>query len=112
MKPERGAVWLVDLSPVKGHEQAGMGLALILSVDMFNRGAADLVVVVPLTTVDKAIPLHVQINPPEGGLRETSFAKCEDVRSISKIGLVKRYGNITTETMSVIEDRIRILLGL
>ena len=111
MKPVRGEIWLGDLNPGKGHEQAGKRSALMVSVDTFNAGPAGLVVVVPITTKDKNIPLHVQINPPEGGLKEISYAKCEDLRSISKARLIECYGKVSAKTMSAVEDRISILLG-
>lgn len=112
MKPQRGEVWLVDLNPVKGHEQSGKRPALIVSVNIFNQGPADLVVVIPITTKNKGIPLHVRINPPRGGLNEISYAKCEDIRSISKERLLERYGSVPVKIIAEIEDRIRILLGL
>lgn len=110
--PLRGEIWVVDLNPVRGHEQAGRRPALVISDDAFNAGPAELIVVVPLTTREKRIPFHVRINPPEGGLKTTSFAKCEDVRSISKQRLVSRWGRVTAATLSSVEDRLRILLRL
>jgi mRNA interferase MazF len=71
-----------------------------------------LVVVVPLTTVDKGIPLHVRVDPPEGGLKQPSFAKCEDIRSVSKDRLVRSWGEVMPATMYAVEDRLRILLEL
>ncbi len=108
----RGDVWMVGLDPTKGREQAGMRPALVISVDMFNHGAAELVVVVPITSKAKGIPLHVEIAPPEGGLSLTSYAKCEDVRSISTARLVRRLGKVHAATVDAVEDRLRILLGL
>ena len=108
----RGEVWLVDLDPTLGHEQAGRRPALVVSADAFNLGPAGLVVVVPMTTTDRRIPLHVRIDPPEGGLRQTSFAKCEDVRSLSVKRLGKRLGVVGQETIAVVEDRMRIFLDL
>lgn len=110
--PSRGEVWLVDLSPVRGHEQGGTRPALVVSVDPFNHGPADLVVVAPLTTRDKRVPFHVKLSPPEGGVKSVSFIKCEDVRSISKERLVQRLGKIEPENMAAVEERLRILLGL
>ena len=55
--PSRGAVWLVDLNPTKGHEQAGIRPGLVVSNDIFNHGPAGLVVLLPLTTRDRQIPL-------------------------------------------------------
>lgn len=108
----RGEIWLVSLDPTKGREQAGMRPALIVSVDMFNRGAAEIVVAIPITSRAKGIPLHVEIVPPEGGLTLTSYIKCEDVRSISTARLVRRLGIVAPQTIDLVEDRLRILLGL
>ena len=108
----RGEIWLVSLDPTKGREQAGTRPALVVSVDIFNHGPAELAVVIPITSKAKGIPLHVEIQPPEGGLILTSFIKCEDVRSISTARLVKRLGKVSPQTIDMVEDRLRIILGL
>ena len=110
--PARGQVWLVDLDPTRGHEQAGMSPALVVSVDSFNQTPLGLVVVVPLTSKAKEFPLHVRVNPPEGGLQVTSFAKCEDVRSVSRERLTKPLGRVTPAVLRQVEDRLRLVLGL
>lgn len=112
VKPMRGEIWLVNLNPARRHEQAGKRLALVISVDLFNSGPAGLVVVLPITTKDKKIPLHVKINPPEGGVNEPSFVKCEDIRSVSTERLLARLGRVSQNTLSEVEDRVKILLGL
>jgi mRNA interferase MazF len=58
------------------------------------------------------VPLHVQVNPPEGGLREQSYVMCEAARSISVLRLVDRWGVVTAQTMAQIEDRLKILFEL
>jgi mRNA interferase MazF len=112
LEPSRGEIWLANLNPVKGHEQAGIRPGLIFSVDQFNASAADLVIIIPITTKAKNIPFHVAVVPPEGDLKETSFIKCEDIRSISKERLTQRLGAVSALTLTAVEDRIRILLGL
>ena len=111
-EPSRGEVWLVDLNPTKGHEQAGKRPGLIVSADLFNHGPAGLVVMVPLSTVAKGIPFHVAVNPPEGGVKQKSFVKCEDVRSVAKERLLRRLGTVSLHTMAAVEDRLGILLNL
>ena len=108
----RGEVWLANLNPVKGHEQAGKRPCLVISVDLFNQGASGLVVVLSITSKEKGIPFHVELNPPEGGLRVRSFIKCEDVRSISIERLEERWGAVSPEILIAVEDRLRILMGL
>ena len=83
--PGRGEVWSINLDPVLGREQGGSRPALVLSVDKFNQGPADLVIVLPITSRDKKQPIHVAITPPEGGVSAQSFIKCDDIRSISKL---------------------------
>lgn len=111
--PGRGEVWLVDLDPAVGREQAGERPVVVVSADRFNRGPAGLVIVAPMTTRDRRLPLHVAVDPPEGGVRRRSFVKCEDVRSISKDRLSgTRWGALSARTMAKIEDLLRILLDL
>lgn len=110
--PSRGEIWFVDLNPTRGHEQSGKRPCLIVSVDPLNHGPAELVVVLPITPTNRRIPSHVCVTPPEGGLTNESYIKCEDVRSISKQRLINRFGNVTSRTMGIVEDRVRILLGL
>ena len=108
----RGEIWLADLNPVRGHEQAGRRPVLVVSVDAFNQSRADLVVVIPITSTLRPIPFHVVVQPPEGGLTNPSALLCEAVRSISKDRLVTRWGAVSPATMSQVEDRLRILLRL
>jgi len=111
MQPSRGEIWTVNLEPVEGHEQGGGNRpALIISVDEFNHGPADLVTALPITTKHKGIPFHVAVDPPEGGLTRRSFIKCEDIRSLSKNRLKKRLGRISQTKMLQVEESLKMLL--
>lgn len=110
--PARGEIWLADLNPTRGREQAGMRPCLVVSVDLFNQSPADLIIVIPITTRNRSIRSHVAVSPPEGGVRERSYIKCEDVRSISSERLVGRWGKVGGEVLREVENRLRILLGL
>jgi mRNA interferase MazF len=110
--PSRGEVWLVNFDPTRGHEQAGTRPAVVISTDSFNHGPAGLVVVLPLTSAARNIPLHVEVSPPEGGLRRRSFVKCEDVRSVSRDRLIQQWGALSLVSMLTVEDRLRILFEL
>ena len=112
VQPSRGEVWTVTLDSTRGREQAGKRPALILSVDPFNHGPADPVVVLPIASKAKGIPFHVPVKVPEGGLRIESFVECEDIRSISKERLIQKLGAVGTKTMDAVEYRLRVLLGL
>jgi mRNA interferase MazF len=111
-QPSRGEVWSIRFDPIVGREQGGTRPALVLSVDRFNHGPADLVIVVPITSRDKKQPMHVPVRSPEGGLQMLSFIKCEDIRSVSTERLKKLHGTVSASTMAEVEMRTRILLGL
>ncbi len=110
--PARGEVWLADLSPTRGHEQAGRRPVLVVSEDLFNRGAAGLVIVLPMTSTIRKVPSHVPVSPPEAGVKNQTAILCEAVRSVSVERLVVRWGAVQRQTMAAVEDRLRILLRL
>ena len=111
-QPSRGEVWMVDLNPIGGHEQGGRRLGLVISVDPFNQGSAGIVVMIHITPAARGIPFHVEVDPPEGGVRKRSFIKCEDLRSVSTERLWRRVGKVSPKTLMEVEDRLRILLNL
>jgi mRNA interferase MazF len=111
-KPSRGDVWEVSLDPTIGREQAGTRPALVLSIDKFNHGPAELVIVLPITSKNKNQPLHVAVTPPEGGLSLPSFIKCDDIRSVSKQQLKRFCGTVAAQTLAEVERRMKILLQL
>lgn len=110
--PARGEVWLAELSPTRGHEQSGRRPVLVVSEDLFNRGPAGLVIVLPLTSKWRGVPSHVPLDPPEGGVEHRSAVLCEAVRSVSAERLTVRWGVVERRTMAAVEDRLRILLRL
>ena len=110
--PSRGEVWLADLNPTRGHEQAGRRPVLVVSEDLFNRGPAGLVIVLPMTSTVRNVPSHVPVSPPEGGVKNRTSILCDGVRSVSVERLVTRWGAVGGQTMAAVEDRLRILLRL
>jgi mRNA interferase MazF len=56
--------------------------------------------------------VHVEVTPPEGGLKLPGFIQCDDIRSISKQRLKRFHGTVSPQTMAEVEKRLRILLNL
>ena len=79
MTCEARSPWRCLASADSGTEQTGQRPVLIVSSDRFNQGRARLIVAVPFTTRDRGLPIHVGVHP-DGGLRDVSFAMCEQVR--------------------------------
>src|SRR5712671_1365854 len=99
--PQRGEVWLADLDPTMGHEQGGRRPVVVVSIDAFNAGLSGLVVVLPITSRIRRLPLHIPINPPEGGLRVPSAILCDATRSIDQQRLIDCWGAVSHTTMSL-----------
>jgi len=110
--PSRGEIWYARFDPIVGREQGGERPCLVFSDDRFNQSRAELVIVLPITRTERGIASHVRVTPPEGGLKDVSFIKCEDIRSISKQRLKTRWGKVSPKTLAAIEDRMRLLLNL
>src|SRR5271157_4188471 len=103
--PLRGEIWMADPDPTRGHEQAGTRPGLVVSSDALNASPAGLAIILPLTSQEKGIRSHVEVSPPEGGLRKRSFIKCEDIRSVSVERLTRRLGRCSPETMAAVAFR-------
>lgn len=109
----RGEVWLADLNPSHGHEQTGQRPVLVVSADPFNQSPAGLVIAVPFTTRRRGLPTHVEVRPPDGGLREVSFAMCDQLRALAADRLAARpFGSMPASVLRAVEDRLRLLLDL
>lgn len=112
MTPRRGELWLVDFGDPIGREQAGRRPALVVSADELNESRGGVVVVVPCTTARRGLPSHVELDAADSGLDEVSYAKCEDVKSISVQRLVARLGVAPPLAMLEVTAALRFLLVL
>jgi mRNA interferase MazF len=81
-----------------------------VSVDQLNASPLALSLVVPLTRTDFSNTLHLAIDPPEGGLREKSFAMPEQLRAISHERVSRSLGQVRGATLSELLRRCRLLL--
>lgn len=87
--------------------------ALVVSMDVRNRLAND-IIVVPLSTTLRPAPTHVELPAGEGGLKETSMAKCEQITTLDKSFLLRGpfAGMISPSLMQDIETAIQHAVGI
>jgi mRNA interferase MazF len=107
----QGDVVWTDPDPTRGSEQAKARPFVVVSVDQLNRSGLRLSLAVPLTRTDFSNALHLEISPPEGGLRERSFAMPEQLRTLSHDRVVRRLGTLRPATLSELLRRCRLLLS-
>ena len=104
---------MAQLDPIVGHEQGGLRPVLVVSADPFNQGPVSRVVALPITSTRKGIPWHIDIDPPEGGLQNSSTILCDQIRTLAKSRFgQKALGKVSPETMANVEGRLRMLLQL
>ena len=82
---KRGEVWLADLNPTRGSEQAGTRPILIFQNNVISKYTTT-ILAIPLTTNLRraALPSCVQISKSEGGLAGDSVAPCHQLRVLDK----------------------------
>ena len=108
----RGDLWLLDFGDPVGREQGWTRPALVVSSDQWNRHA-QILTVMPLTRTRHHLPTRVEIEPDQrNSLDETSYARCEDIRSVSDRRLLHRLGTVDDVVMSSVGRVVRIFLEL
>lgn len=113
MEVKRGNIFLVDLNPIVGTEQAGIRPALVVQIDRANATSPH-TIIVPFTTRirETILPSHVKISTGVGGLTEDSILLCEQIRVIDKKRLVRRIGNIEEDYLRKVVVALKVILGL
>lgn len=103
-----GQIWLVNLDPVVGREQARIRPCLVVSNDTFNNGPADLVTILPITSTYRQLSWFVEIN-----LNVKSYIITNQPRTISKKRLIKLLScDIDYTVIAQIKYRLKILFDL
>lgn len=103
----RGSIAWVDLSPTRGREQTGSRPAVVIASDGYLANVPELVIVVPVTTIDRDWPHHVHIEGPHVDLPRPSLAMTEQPRTISRSRITGRAGTAGTDTMAEIDQWLR-----
>jgi len=109
----RGEIWLANLNPTRGSEQAGIRPVLIFQNDLVSRFTTT-VLAIPLTTNLRraALPSCVQITKGEGGLANDSVALCHQLRVLDQTRLQRKLGTVSQDTLSAVESRVMFTMGI
>jgi mRNA interferase MazF len=86
--------------------------AVVVSVDRLNTAsAADLVVVVPLSSSSASSALRPEVTDVEG-VDQASRAICRAVRGVTPSRLLRRLGVLPVAMLTDIEQALVLILGL
>jgi mRNA interferase MazF len=109
----RGEVWLADLNPIRGSEQAGIRPVLAVQNDAISN-VTKTVIAIPFTTNLRraALPTCVSVRKGEGGLTSDSVLLCHQTRVLDKTRLVHQLGSVGPQTLRAVEDCLLFTLGI
>jgi mRNA interferase MazF len=112
MNLKRGDVWLANLNPTKGSEQAGIRPVIIFQNDLISQFSTTSITI-PLTTNQRraTLPICLLIKKGDGGLIEDSVALCFQMRVLDKTRLIRKLGQLSFDTIARLEEVVSLTLG-
>ena len=109
-----GDVFDYDFGPQRDNRQEGMRPAVVVQTNLLNQvDGYSLTIVVPLSRTGRPSPSHVRIEPSAAnGLTDVSFAKCEQIYTVSRKGLRQRRGELSPGDLYAVKEALRVVLEL
>ena len=104
----KGEIYYAVLGPIIGSEQGGIRPVVVIQNDVGNKYSPT-TIVAPMTTQNKTkLPTHVLVTVC--GKQNTILL--EQIRSISRIRLIFKYGELSDNEIDQVNQAIMISLGL
>lgn len=109
----RGHVWMADLNPIRGSEQAGTRPIMLLQNNAINPYTRT-VLAVPCTTNLRraALPSCVLIQHGDGGLVADSVALGHQVRVLDTYRLIRLLRMVQPQTLTAFERCMLFTMGI
>ena len=104
----------MEFDPARGHEIQKTRPALVIQNDLGNRYSS-ITIVASITSriAPKPYPVEVVVEPGSStGLSVRSSIRLDQIRSVDKSRLVKRLGRLDVATMELVDQALKISLGL
>lgn len=95
--PERGEVWLVNLDPIVGRENAKTRPGVVVSPNELN-AHLETVLVAPMTSTIKPYPFRVKVR----FARRNGSIALDQMRSLDRTRLVRRLGRVDATPILVV----------
>jgi len=115
MTIKKWSIYRANLDPVVGSEQGKSRPVLIISEDQIN-SLLNTVNIIPISTRKpgrKIYPNEVLLFDQKSGLSNESVILCHQIRTLDKLRLSKKYGNVDDPDLQTkIVDALIFQLGL
>ncbi len=113
MVVSRGELYYADLSPVVGSEQGGLRPVLIIQNNIGNKYSPTVIIAAITSQISKAkLPTHIELDKNRYNLPKDSVVLLEQLRTLDKMRLKDRIGNLDDTAMKKIDVAIMISLGI
>ncbi|MCC7483741.1 MAG: type II toxin-antitoxin system PemK/MazF family toxin [Burkholderiales bacterium] len=107
----RGEVRWADLSPARGHEQAGLRPVLVLSHDVFNERSGT-VIAMALTSQPQRAGFPLTLEPQAVKLPVRSWVKISQIRTLSVERIGAKLGRASPEEVSQVVEGLDEIIGI
>ncbi len=110
---KRGEIWLANLDPTRGSEQAGIRPVIVFQNNLINNYTST-IITIPLTknVKRKALPSSVFITKEQGNLITDSVALCHQLRVLDKSRLIAKLSQLSNEIIYELENKVLFTLGI
>ena len=106
----RGEIYWADLTPTRGHEQAGRRPVVVVSHDIFNERSETVIAMAITGRVQRAgYPLNSPV--PAGILPKESWVKVSQVRTLASERLGSLVGRLDEQSVKELVAALNELIG-
>lgn len=110
---KHGEIYLADLNPTRGSEQAGRRPVIVFQNDLISRFTRTVVCIPFTTNLRRAqLPSCLLIQAGEGGLTRDSVLLCHQLRVLDQSRLVTRLGQVSDSILVEVERVVAFTLGM
>lgn len=110
---KRGELYYADLRPVVGSEQGGIRPVLIIQNNAGNKHSPTTIVAAITSKEKSPIPTHVTIHSDnENGLKTDSTIMLEQLRTVDKIRIKDRIGQLSKEDFDHVTNALKISFSI
>ena len=113
MKIKQFEIWIADLNPRMGTETGKVRPVIVVQTDLLNKEHPS-TIICPITTNVKpeAEILRVHLKKSKFGLKEDCDVMIDQVRVVDNKRLVKKVGEVDSDTAEKIRENMKIILDL
>jgi mRNA interferase MazF len=113
VKIKQFEIWIADLNPRMGTETGKVRPVIVVQTDLLNKEHPS-TIVCPITTNVKpdAEILRVHLKKSKFGLNEDCDMMIDQVRTIDNKRLVKKVGEVDSDTANKVRENLKIVLDL